>query len=165
MQRVVLVLLLASCASEASEAGTVDAASDAAGSNETSSDTASADTASADTASDDTASADTAADAPGADAASCTPTTVVLGKAPTSACSFAIPAPYDKFKVNVFIVSGGKKLVCPRADGGSCDGAGGPGGWFWAGEKIALCDASCIEFGDGAGQLVAELGCPRLTCK
>lgn len=83
----------------------------------------------------------------------------------TSACSFAIPAPYDKFKVNVFIVSGGKKLVCPRADGGSCDGAGGPGGWFWAGEKIALCDASCIEFGDGAGQLVAEVGCPRLTCK
>ena len=95
---------------------------------------------------------------------SCVTNTVVLADSgQSSACAFDIPVPYDAGKINVFISTGigGGQTVCARASA-NC---GELGGWFWFGDQIALCDATCVALEQsGTGMLIAELGCDTDPC-
>jgi len=87
---------------------------------------------------------------------------VTLATAPTSACSFDLTEAHTNEQVNLAIVTGDTRSgVCSVSFSTKC---GPRGGWYWAGEKLALCDATCAAFGGGTGQLVAELGCKTYHC-
>jgi hypothetical protein len=38
------------------------------------------------------------------------------------------------------------------------------GGWFWFGDDVALCDATCIAWENSGANLILEVGCPSESC-
>jgi hypothetical protein len=101
----------------------------------------------------DTSSADTAP----ADSGTCVTQTVVLARGgTTSACSFKVAASVPRDQVNLSI--GGR--LCQQGSN-NCTSRGG---WFWFGDEVALCDATCLAWEASGANLLLEVGCPSESC-
>ena len=75
----------------------------------------------------------------------------------TSSCSFKISASIPRDQVNVLI--GGGRL-CQQGS----NNCSPKGGWFWFGDEIALCDATCLVWENSRNNLVVEVGCASQYC-
>jgi hypothetical protein len=88
---------------------------------------------------------------------SCTTQTVILGRGgTTSACSFKVSSTIPRDRVNLGI--GGR--LCQQGSN-NCTSRGG---WFWFGDDVALCDATCIAWEESGANLILEVGCPSESC-
>ena len=75
----------------------------------------------------------------------------------TSSCGFALPDLYDPSIVTIyFSVGGSKQPICRHADSQGCALSDG---YWWTGEKIALCDETCALLAVDGGRFFAERGC------
>ncbi len=91
-------------------------------------------------------------------APTCATQTVVLGRpGTTSSCSFKVSSAIPRDRVNVLF--GGRRLC--RQGSNNCTTRGG---WFWFGDEVALCDATCLSWEDSGANLVLEAGCPSESC-
>ena len=102
----------------------------------------------------------TTPDAPvGVDSApACVSQTIILGRGgTTSSCSFDVPATVPRDRVN--LVLGGGRL-CQQGSN-NCTARGG---WFWFGDDVALCDATCLSWEASRANLVLEVGCASESC-
>jgi hypothetical protein len=107
----------------------------------------------------DIAAPDVPADTGGAidSGGSCvTQTTILARGGTTSACSFKVPTSIPRDRVNLSI--GGR--LC-RQGSNNCTSRGG---WFWFGDDVALCDATCIAWENSGANLILEVGCPSESC-
>jgi len=104
--------------------------------------------------------ADAAVDvmAPLDSAPSCTTQRIILGRGgTTSSCSFPVSGAIPRDRVN--LVYGGHRL-CQQGSNNCTPW----GGWFWFGDEVALCDATCLSWEDSGANLVLEAGCPSESC-
>ncbi len=96
--------------------------------------------------------------APGDSAPACNTQTVILGRGgTTSSCSFKVSSTIPRDRVN--LVFGGRRL-CQQGSN-NCTPRGG---WFWFGDEVALCDATCLSWEDSGANLILEAGCPSESC-
>ncbi len=80
----------------------------------------------------------------------------------TSSCGFPLPDLYDQSVVTVyFTVSGSQQPLCRHADSQGCALSGG---YWWAGNEIALCDETCELLDVEGGSFVAVRGCESEFC-
>jgi hypothetical protein len=99
-----------------------------------------------------------AADATADSAAGCATQMIVLARAgTTSSCSFKVPSSIPRDRVNLSYA--GRRL-CQQGSN-NCTSRGG---WFWFGDEVALCDATCLSWEDTGANLVLEAGCPSESC-
>ncbi len=96
---------------------------------------------------------------------SCVTDRILLARAgTTSACSFELPAGVDHARVNLVLEHrvGFDEPLCYDGFEGCRDGIE----WFFIGDEVALCDATCIALEDTypTGALYAEIGCERTSC-
>jgi hypothetical protein len=98
-------------------------------------------------------------DAPASDApTTCVAQIVILGRGgTTSSCSFKVSSAIPRDRVN--LTFGGGRL-CQQGSN-NCTPRGG---WFWFGDEVALCDATCLSWEDSGANLVLEAGCPSESC-
>ena len=106
----------------------------------------------------DTGALDVRADTGGpVDSGSCVTQTIVLGRGgTTSSCSFKVSSSIAHDRVNLSI--GGR--LCQQGSN-NCTSRGG---WFWFGDDVALCDATCIAWENSGANLVLEVGCASESC-
>jgi hypothetical protein len=96
--------------------------------------------------------------APGDGPAGCGTQTIVLGRGgTTSSCSFKVPVSIPHDRVNLLL--GGGRLC--RQGSNNCTPRGG---WFWFGDEVALCDATCLSWEASRANLVLEAGCASESC-
>jgi hypothetical protein len=80
----------------------------------------------------------------------------------TSSCGFALRDLYDPTIVNVyFSVNGSQQPLCRHADSQGCELSGG---YWWAGDEVALCDETCELLDVEGGYFVAVRGCETEFC-
>lgn len=94
--------------------------------------------------------------------------TVLVKNGQSSSCGHDVPVAYDAGAINVYFSGspGVLQKVCRRAGSGSCGPDGKGEGWFWAGDKIAFCDATCAKIDEGPNAtFLIETGCPTTDCK
>ena len=88
----------------------------------------------------------------------CTTQTVILGRGgTTSSCSFKVSASIPRDQVNLSL--GGGRL-CQQGSN-NCTSRGG---WFWFGDDVALCDATCLSWEASRANLILEVGCASESC-
>jgi hypothetical protein len=106
--------------------------------------------------------------APDADSGSCLTESIVLAAVPPgggSACSFTFNGNYTPGSINLLLTPGWGTVCYAGSSGGCGSGASSDGWWWFNGNEIALCDATCTRFYDQpAGKLTIQLGCPTETC-
>jgi hypothetical protein len=112
----------------------------------------------ADQAADKNGAGDTPTDTGNADVGgSCVTQTIVLGRGgTTSSCSFKVAASVPRERVN--LTFGGR--LCEQGSN-NCTPRGG---WFWFGDEVALCDATCLVWENSGANLILEVGCPSESC-
>jgi hypothetical protein len=90
--------------------------------------------------------------------ASCKTQTIILGRGgTTSSCSFKVPSSISKDQVNLTFSAGG---LCEQGSN-NCTPRGG---WFWFGDEVALCDATCLSWENSRANLILEVGCASESC-
>jgi len=88
---------------------------------------------------------------------SCTTQTIVLARGgTTSACSFKVSSSIPRDRVN--LAFGGR--LCQQGSN-NCTSRGG---WFWFGDEVALCDATCLAWEASGANLILEVGCASESC-
>jgi len=75
----------------------------------------------------------------------------------TSSCSFKVSATIPRDQVNLSL--GGSRL-CEQGSN-NCTSRGG---WFWFGDDVALCDATCLVWENSRTILFLEVGCQSESC-
>jgi hypothetical protein len=97
----------------------------------------------------------------------CVTDIVLLAEAGQSReCAFSLPAEYLDSDINLVIeLQASPQVICWRASSQGCDIGGFPGGWWYSGDQVALCDSTCTTVVETEGaKLYLWVGCPNDTC-
>lgn len=100
----------------------------------------------------------------GGDLPACVTDVVLLAEAfQSSECSFPIPPEHADGALNLVLeIGGSRQTLCWLASSQGCEPSGG---WWYAGDELALCDATCTAVVETEGaKLYLWAGCPGETC-